>query len=363
MPDFPKLKNDLILRAAWGEQVERPPVWIMRQAGRYLPEYKEFKGSSDFFELCRTPEKASTITIQPIDHYTGLLDAAIIFSDILVIPQALGLDVEMKEGTGPYFPEPLRDPHRDLSRLNFHPDISSELDWAFKAISLTRTKLDGRVPLFGFCGAPWTLLVYMIEGGGSKLYRFVREWIYKYPTESHRVLRLITDSCIEFLALQVQAGAQILQVFDSWAGELGPTEFREFSLPYLREISERLPGRLEDLGLAPVPLTVFAKGAWYALEELCNTTKYNVISLDWLHDPAVTFDQVAGRKVLQGNLDPGVMYGSYETISRKTEAMIKGFKGGKQGYIINLGHGTQPFMDPDAIGWFLKECHRIGSTR
>ncbi|PRT56589.1 Uroporphyrinogen decarboxylase [Wickerhamiella sorbophila] len=357
---FAPLKNDLILRAARGEKVERPPMWIMRQAGRYLPEYNQYKGSSDFFDLCRDPEKASVITIQPIKHYPGLLDAAIIFSDILVVPQALGMTVEMKEGAGPHFPDPLRKPEEVDSKLNFNPDVSKELDWAFKAITLTRKKLDGEVPLLGFCGAPWTLLVYMIEGGGSKMYRFVREWIYKYPQESHRVLQLLTKTCIEFLALQVQAGAQMVQIFDSWAGELGPTEFKKFSLPYLLEIAEKLSLRLKELGLEPVPMTIFAKGAWYAVEDLCNSN-YNTISLDWLHDPAQAVAQVAGRKVLQGNLDPGVMYGSKETITAKVEEMIKGFNGGKQNYIINFGHGTHPFMDPENIGWFLEECHRVGS--
>lgn len=357
---FAPLKNDLILRAARGEKVERPPMWIMRQAGRYLPEYLEYKGNCDFFDLCRDPEKASVITIQPIEHYPGLLDAAIIFSDILVVPQALGMTVEMKEGTGPHFPDPLRNPADIDSKLNFKPDVAKELDWAFKAITLTRKKLDGRVPLLGFCGAPWTLLVYMVEGGGSKMYRFVREWLYKYPTESQRVLKLLTETCIEFLALQVKAGAQMVQIFDSWAGELGPAEFKKFSLPYLLEIADKLPQRLAEMGLEPVPMTVFAKGAWYAIEDLCNSN-YNTISLDWLHDPATTMTQVAGRKVLQGNLDPGVIYGSKETISAKVEEMIKGFNDGKQNYIINFGHGTQPFMNPDNIGWFLQECHRVGS--
>lgn len=357
---FPKLKNDLILRAARGEKVERPPVWIMRQAGRYLPEYLEFKGSDDFFELVRTPEKAATITIQPIDHYPDLLDAAIIFNDILVVPQVLGLDVQMKEGTGPHFPEPLRS-IEDLDRLVWNPNVKEDLDWAYKAITLTRQRLEGRVPLFGFCGAPWTLMVYMIEGGGSKMFRFAREWIYSKQESSHKLLKLLTETCTEFLARQVEAGAQIVQVFDSWAGELGPTEWREFSLPYLKYIADNLPKRLQELGLEPVPMTVFAKGAWYAIDELTQTN-YNVIGVDWLHDPSELVDQVQGKKVLQGNLDPGVMYGDEATITRKVEEMISGFGGGKQNYIVNFGHGTQPFMKADKVGWFLKEVHRVGST-
>lgn len=201
--EFPVLQNDLILRAARGETVERPPCWIMRQAGRYLPEYHEVKAGRDFFETCRDPEIASAITIQPVDHFDGLIDAAIIFSDILVIPQAMGMDVQMIDKVGPRFTDPLRTP-ADLERVDFNCDVSKELDWAFKAITMTRHNLKGRVPLLGFCGAPWTLMCYMIEGGGTKIFRFVKEWIFKYPEESLKLLQGITDVAIEFLALQVR---------------------------------------------------------------------------------------------------------------------------------------------------------------
>lgn len=317
------------------------------------------KGTDDFFQVCRNAEKASEITIQPVNHFDGLLDAAIIFSDILVIPQAMGMKVEILDKQGPHFPEPLREPD-DLNKLTENPDVATELDWAFKAITLTRQKLNGRVPLLGFCGAPWTLMVYMIEGGGSKLYRYVRTWLYKYQQASHKLLQQITDVAVEFLALQVKAGAQMLQVFESWAGELGPTEFNEFSLPYLKQIAQRLPKRLEQLGLEKVPIVIFAKGAWYALDSLCSSG-YNAVSLDWLWDPAQAVKINNCRVTLQGNLDPGVIYGDKKTITRKVQEMIKGFGGGKQYYIINLGHGTQPFFDPENVRWFLQECHRIGS--
>ncbi|KAF5095783.1 hypothetical protein DV451_004537 [Geotrichum candidum] len=362
MSEFPKLKNDLMLRAARGEAVERPPVWIMRQAGRYLPEYHEVKAGRDFFETCRDAEIASEITIQPVRRYTGLLDAAIIFSDILVIPQAMGMKVEIKEKTGPYFPDPLREPSDIKRLLSDEVDVLKELDWAFKAITLTRKKLNGDVPLFGFCGGPFTLLVYMTEGGSTKLYRYIRTWIYKYPEESKAVLQRITDVAVEFLAQQVVAGAQILQVFESWAGEIGPAEFNEFSLPYLKQIAQKLPLRLRELGQDPVPVTIFAKGAWYALDALCSEDSgYDAVSLDWLWDPAEAVKINGGRKTLQGNLDPGVIYGSREIISRKVEAMIAGFGGGKKNYIVNLGHGTQPFFDVDAVKFFLEEVHRFGS--
>ncbi|KAK9476771.1 Uroporphyrinogen decarboxylase [Lipomyces japonicus] len=360
MVEFPTLKNDLILRAARGEKVERPPVWVMRQAGRYLPQYHVAKGKNDFFTCCRTAEIASEITIQPVEHYDGILDAAIIFSDILVIPQALGLEVEILDKVGPHFPNPLREP-ADLEKLNKNVDVKKELDWALKAITATRIKLDGRVPLLGFCGAPWTLMVYMLEGGGSKLYRYAKTWLYKYPKESKELLSRITDVAVEFLAQQVVAGAQMLQVFESSGGELGPAEFQEFSLPYLLEIITRLRKRLFELGITDhVPVSVFPRGASYALDWLADSD-YDVVSLDWTIDPAKAVEIVRGRVVLQGNLDPGVIYGTDEIITDKVQKMIEGFGGGKQGYIVNLGHGTQPFFDPAKLGWFLKEVKRIGS--
>jgi uroporphyrinogen decarboxylase len=332
----------------------------MRQAGRYLPEYHKVKNGLDFFETCRNAEIASEITIQPIDRYDGLIDAAIIFSDILIIPQAMGMDVQMIDKVGPHFTDPLREP-KDLEKLNKEVDVLKELDWAFKAITLTRKKLQGRVPLFGFCGGPWTLMVYMIEGGGSKLFRFAKEWLFKYPEASHELLQRITDVAVEFLAQQVVAGAQILQVFESWGGELAPAEFREFSLPYIRQISSKLKLRLKELDIQEdIPVTIFAKGSWYALDELCESG-YNTVSLDWLYQPEEAVKVADGRVTLQGNLDPGCIYGSDETITRKVEEMIKGFGGGKQNYIINFGHGTHPFMNPDKIRHFLEECHRFGS--
>ena len=315
----------------------------------------------DFFQTCRDAEIASEITIQPIEHFNGLIDAAIIFSDILVIPQAMGFDIQMVEGKGPVFVSPLKG-DGNLDNVILKPDILKSLDWAFKSITLTRKKLNGRVPLLGFCGAPWTLLVYMTEGQGTKMFRYAKEWLYVHPEKAHILLQATTDACIEFLAQQVVAGAQMLQVFESWAEALGPDEFNEFCLPYLRQISAKLPKRLVELGVTEkIPLTVFAKGAWYAVDDLCESG-YDTISLDWLYRPEDAVKVVNGRRItLQGNLDPGVIYGSDELITRKVEQMIKGFGGGKQNYIINFGHGTHPFMKPEKIDHFLKECHRIGS--
>lgn len=358
---FPKLKNDLILRAARGEKVERPPCWIMRQAGRYLPEYHEAKGSKDFFSVCRDAELACEITIQPVRRYAGLMDAAIIFSDILVIPQAMGMEVKMVEGRGPQFTAPLRSVKQVDELLSREVDVKKELGWAFRAITLTRHRLQGQVPLFGFCGAPWTLLVYMAEGGGSKTFEHAKRLIFGQPQVAQRLLQRIAEIAVEFLAQQVVAGAQILQVFDSWGGELGSRDFDEFALPYLRYIARELPNRLRELDInEKIPLTVFAKNSWYALDKLCDSG-YDTVSLDWSWDPAEAVKINNGRVTLQGNLDPGVIYGSKEVISKKVEQMISGFGGGKHQYIVNFGHGTHPNMDPDQIKFFLEECHRFGS--
>ena len=313
---------------------------VSAPAGRYLPEYHEAKGSRDFFECCRTPEVAATLTLQPIKRYAGLLDAAIIFSDILVIPQALGMTVEMVDKKGPHFPNPLSSPEdpQYAQVLAKEVDVGAELGYAYEAITLTRQRLQGRVPLFGFCGAPWTLLCYMVEGGGTKLFVQSKTWVYKYPAESQRLLAKLASLCVEHLAQQVRAGAQIVQVFDSWAGEMSPSSFRELALPHLRTIARELPRRLAAMGLERVPMVVFAKGAWYALDELCEAG-YEIVGLDWTHDPAEAMRVAKGRVVLQGNADTGVLYGSKESISREVERMVHGFGGGKKGWIANLGHG------------------------
>lgn len=313
---------------------------VLFEAGRYLPEYHEAKGNHDFFECCRSPEIASTLTLQPIERYAGLIDGAIIFSDILVIPQAMGMTVEMVDKKGPHFPNPLKSPtdgqYEEVMKRDV--DVKAELDYVYQAITLTRQKLKGRVPLFGFCGAPWTLLSYMVEGGGSKLFIQAKTWIFRYPKESKALLQKIAELCVEYLAQQVKAGAQIVQVFDSWAAELSPSSFQHFSLPYLRYISAHLPNRLAALGQQRVPMVVFAKGAWYALDDLCESG-YDVVGLDWLHDPAQAVRIARGRVTLQGNADPGVLYGDKEAITAVVKDMVEGFGGGKQGWIANLGHG------------------------
>ncbi|KZZ94853.1 Uroporphyrinogen decarboxylase HemE [Moelleriella libera RCEF 2490] len=358
---FEPLSNDLLIRAAWGQIVERPPMWVMRQAGRYLPEYHEAKGNRDFFECCRDPEIASTLTLQPIDRFAGLIDAAIIFSDILVIPQAMGMLVEMVEKKGPHFPNPLKSPADNQYQrvLERQVDVEKELGYVYKAITLTREKLAGRVPLIGFCGAPWTLFCYMVEGGGTKLFAQSKTWIYKYPEESRRLLSKIADVCVEHLALQVQAGAQMIMVFDSWAGELGPSSFQKFSEPYLSHIAKKLPNRLDSLGIDRVPMVVFPKGAWYALDSLCDLG-YDVVGMDWLQDADAAVKIRGPRNIVfQGNADPGILYGTKEAITEAVERMVQGFWVGNKGWIANLGHGITPGVDPDNLGHFFEEIHRL----
>jgi len=300
---------------------------------------------------------ACQITLQPIDRYAGLLDASIIFSDILVVPKAMGMSLQMSPGKGPTFDHPLDTPH-DIEGLNTKVDVRKELGYVLDAIALTRKELNGRVPLFGFVGAPWTLMGYMIEGAGSKTYTRSKSFLYKYPEESKGLLQRITDICIEFLAEQIMAGAQVslpnfemvsdrklVQVFDSWAGELSPIDFATFSLPYILQIPSRTHAILESRGYYTVnprvPMVIFAKGAWHALE-LLGESDYDIISLDWTHDPVQARKRVGPNKILQGNMDPNGLYGGQSHITQEVERIVKGFGGGKGGYIVNLGHGITP---------------------
>jgi len=253
--DFAPLKNDRLLRAARGEKVDRPPIWVMRQAGRYLPQYHERKGTKDFFDCCRDPETASDLTVQPIDEYDGLIDAAIIFSDILVIPQALGMEVVMVDKKGPHFPDPLKTPNDKQYQqiMDLDVDVKVSLDYVYKAITMTRTKLNGRVPLFGFCGAPWTLLCYMVEGGGSKMFKDIKTWVYQYPEQSKALLQKIAEVCVEYLALQVEAGAQVTVsvVAINCATVLTPSRLFKYSIlgpeSFLPQLSKLCLSRISNI--------------------------------------------------------------------------------------------------------------------
>lgn len=356
---FPALKNDLLIRAARGEEVERVPVWLHRQAGRYLPEFRDERTRADFFTLCRTPELACRVTIQPLDRFP--LDAAIIFSDILVVPQALGLEVLMVPGSGPQLPQPLVDPtHLPRVRAAADVDVQAELGYVFDAISLTRHRLEGRAPVIGFAGAPWTLMAYMVEGKGAKSWNKARAWLYRYPAESRALLQTIVDVVVPYLVGQVRAGAQVLEVFDSWAGDLTPELFREFVLPGLADIASRTKRALRDAGLEPVPMTIFPRGAHFAFEWLAKETEYDVISLDWgIEAPEAR--RLAGDGVsLQGNLDPAVLYADGETIDREAARMVAAF--GRQRYICNLGHGMLPDHEPRAVAQLVESIKKHSSA-
>lgn len=343
--------NDRLLRAARREPVDRTPVWMMRQAGRYLPEYRALRQQHAFFDVVQTPDLAAEVTLQPIERFP--LDAAIIFSDILVIPQALGLEVQMVPGKGPHFPAPLATP-AEMGRLE-EPDVDRALGHVFEALRVTRRRLDGRVPLIGFSGAPWTLMAYMVEGGGSKNFSTARAWLQRDPDESKALLQQITDVVVDYLRGQADAGAQVVQVFDSWAGLLGPEAFQTFALPYLRQIADGLRATHPD-----VPTIVFAKGAHYAVEALAETA-YGVMALDWTMDPRTVRGVVGDRMALQGNLDPCALYAAPASIRAQVRAMLDAF--GPHGHIANLGHGMHPDHDPEHARAFIEAVHELSAER
>ncbi|KYN30493.1 Uroporphyrinogen decarboxylase [Trachymyrmex septentrionalis] len=350
--NFPPLKNDLILKAARGEPVDRIPVWVMRQAGRYLPEFQEVRAQHDFFAVCQTPELACQVTLQPIERFD--LDASIIFSDILVIPQAMGLKVEMVPGVGPVLPQPLAGPN-DLSRL-IQPNVNEALKYVGDAITLTRHKLNGRVPLIGFTGAPWTLMGYMIQGGGSSTMAKARSWLYKYPEDSHKLLQMITDVIVDYLVMQVKAGAQLLQVFESNGDYLDDALFRNYSFKYLKQISERVRKQLKEANIPKVPMIAFPKGATMnSLKILAMDQSYEVIGLDWTVDPIEARKQLGANVTLQGNMDPCAMYSSQDEIVDRAQKMVSNF--GKTRYIANLGHGILPDTPISSMEAFIKGVH------
>ena len=330
------IQNDLILRAARGLETERTPVWLMRQAGRILPEYRKVRESvKDFKALVKNPELATEVTIQPVDILG--VDAAIIFSDILVIPEAMGLNYEMEEKKGPFFPTRISS-RQDLKKINvIHGE---ELSYVYDAIRLTKKELNGRVPLIGFAGAPWTIFAYMIEGHGSKTFSQAKKMLYAEPEFSHQLLDLITQSTIIYLKNQVRAGADLIQIFDSWAGLLGPGQYEEFSLRYISKICD---------AINTVPKTVFAKGAFFAREKM-NSVACDVVGLDWNMDIRES-RMLIPDKVLQGNLDPCALYGDLDQVKAETEKMLSAF--GPAKHIANLGHGLYPDTEVDKVKCFI----------
>jgi uroporphyrinogen decarboxylase len=332
------LKNDLLLRALRGETTERTPVWMMRQAGRYLPDYIKLREKYSFFERCQRPELATEITVMPVDQVG--VDAAIIFSDILVVPQAMGLEVQLIEKTGPFLPAPIKSA-ADLQRVSV-PDVKDTLHYVFDALRLTKQTLAGRVPLIGFAGAPWTLLCYMVQGKGSKTFDEAKGFCFQQPEVAHQLLQMLTDTTIAYLKEQVAAGADCVQLFDSWGGLLSPEDFETFSLQYMRQIV----AALKDV----CPVIVFAKGAWFALEEMAATGAHG-LGIDWCIQ-APRARAFAGNNVtLQGNFDPAKLLLPIPEIEKAVKAMLKSF--GPQRYIANLGHGILPNIPVDHAKAFV----------
>lgn len=336
--DFPKLKNDLFLRALKGEDVERPPVWMMRQAGRYLPQYMVLRKKYTFFERVETPELACEITIQPIDELEP--DAAIIFSDILTVPQALGIDVDLVKGKGPVMGNPIRTVDDAFAILA--EDVPEKLSHVMDAITLTRKELNGRVPLIGFAGAPWTLFCYMVQGEGSKNFDKAKGFLFQHPDAARHVMKELTKATIDYLKAQVEAGAQVVQLFDSWSGLLSPEDFNEWAMPYLMEITK---------AIKDVPVILFAKGSWYALERLSYKSGATALGLDWTISPEFAREKTRNDIVLQGNFDPTRLLSPIPEIERQTKRMIDRF--GTKNYIANLGHGILPHIPVDHARAFV----------
>jgi uroporphyrinogen decarboxylase len=332
------LQNDLILRAARGEHVERTPVWLMRQAGRILKEYRAVREKAgDFITLVTTPELAAEVTIQPVDILG--VDAAILFSDILVVPEAMGLPYVMDEGKGPRFPEVVRT-MADLKRITV-PDVADALHYVPAAIKLVKRDLNGRVPLIGFAGAPWTIFCYMTEGKGSKTFSVARRSLYADPDFATALMDRITDTTIAYLKLQIAAGADMVQVFDSWAGVLDAQTYRTFAIPCLKRICE---------AITEVPVTIFAKDAWFATADIA-ALPCATVGLDWAQDPQWARGIVGPDRTLQGNLDPCVLYADAAMIRRETSRMLDHF--GAQRHIANLGHGVYPDTPVDGVRRFI----------
>ena len=334
-----ELQNDLLIRAALGEKTERTPVWVMRQAGRILKEYRAVRATlSGFKELVETPERACEVPLQPVDLLG--VDAAILFSDILVVPEAMGLHYQMIEKKGPWFEKTIRT-EADMAQIRV-PDVADALSYVYETIDLLKKEINGRVPLIGFAGAPWTIFAYMVEGSGSKTFSEARKLLVTNPELSHRLLGLITDTTIAYLQGQINHGANLVQIFDSWAGILGPEQYTTFALPYVTKICDALQG---------APVTYFGKGANQSFADI-KTLNCRTLGLDWNMRPKEVRKIVGDWFTLQGNLDPCVLYADFKTLEHETQKMIKSFEGGT--HIANLGHGVYPDTHPDAVRCFIE---------
>ncbi len=345
------MKNDLYLRAALSEPVERTPVWMMRQAGRYLPEYRAVREKAgDFMSLCRNPQLACEVTLQPLDRYP--LDAAILFSDILTIPDAMGLGLTFKPGEGPCFAKPLRT-RADINKLPI-PDPGDKLAYVMDAVRVIRKDLNNRVPLIGFSGSPWTLATYMVEGCSSKEYRHIKGIMFSDPESLHILLDKLAESVIAYLNAQVESGAQALMIFDTWGGVLTPGDYQEFSLNYMQKIVNALTRYTEG---RKVPVTLFTKngGQWL---EMMAASGADCLGVDWTTDLSDARARVGDKVALQGNMDPAVLYGNPERIREEVDKILTSFGHGN-GHVFNLGHGIHQFVNPENVVVFLNAIREM----
>jgi uroporphyrinogen decarboxylase len=349
---LPPLKNDRLIRALLRQPTDTTPVWIMRQAGRYLPEYRDVrKQAGSFLDLCKNKELACEVTLQPLRRFD--LDAAILFSDILTIPDAMGLGLHFAEGEGPRFERPLRSA-ADIRKLGV-PDPADSLRYVTDAVSLIRRELRGSVPLIGFSGSPWTLSTYMVEGGSSKEYRHIKGMMYQQPEVLHQLLDKLAQSVTTYLNAQIEAGAQAVMVFDTWGGVLTPETYRAFSLDYMSKIVAGLKREHEG---QTIPVTLFTKGGAQWLEAMADSG-CDALGLDWTIDIDEARERVGDRVALQGNLDPCVLYADADGIRAKAREIITRF-GNHSGHVFNLGHGIHQTVNPDHLGVLVDAVHEFG---
>jgi len=345
------LKNDRLLRALLRQPVDITPVWIMRQAGRYLPEYRQVREKAgDFMTLCTTPELACEVTLQPLKRFP--LDAAILFSDILTVPDAMGLGLYFSEGEGPRFRNPVRD-RSDVSQLHA-PDPEQDLRYVMDAVRLIRRELDGRVPLIGFAGSPWTLATYMIEGGSSRDFALIKRMMFDEPDTLHTLLDITARAVGLYLNAQIAAGAQAVMIFDTWGGVLTPRDYEAFSLRYMRSIVSELTR--EHAG-ARIPVILFTKNGGQWLEAIA-ATGCDAAGLDWTTDLRLARERVGHQVALQGNMDPAVLYASPARIREEVAAVLAAYGSGS-GHVFNLGHGITPQVDPDHVTGLIEAVHTL----
>ncbi|MGZ8243613.1 uroporphyrinogen decarboxylase [Methylomagnum sp.] len=345
------LKNDCFIRALLRQPVERTPVWMMRQAGRYLPEYRRVREQAgSFMKLCTSPELACEVTLQPLERFR--LDAAILFSDILTIPDAMGLGLSFAEGEGPRFANPVRTAD-DVLRLPI-PDPEGELRYVMDAVRLIHKSLDGRVPLIGFSGSPWTLASYMIEGGGSREFRKLKGMMYAEPRLLHELLGKLADAVALYLNAQIAAGVEAVMVFDTWGGILSPAQYEQFSLAYAKRVLDQLHRTAGD---KTIPAVLFTKGGGQWLETMAETG-YDALGLDWTTDIGRARRRVGHKVALQGNLDPQALYAPPEVIRAEVRQILEGFGYGS-GHVFNLGHGVWPDVNPDHVGAMIEAVHEF----